>query len=314
MAHCNVHFFDGNIRNTILIDIITIGVKERNSIRGRYPRPSGKQALKTRKWHGLETIDWADISIRNFDQILWQKSSRTQYLRQDISERISISDVFEGAPISSTFTKTTISVSTTQLVFLPNMNSVLRLLMAGVILSSAFSNAFCPATQPCHSSSSLHVSSFSSDDMSPEGDQHKRKYGGLDAEQLNKRRIEFADLGSLEESSERKQRMRQEQESKQRFMSYGDDLWNMREVMGKLSRKLLKSINDGDREREEEIREELRQIEHQDPDLVYKVELENLQKARSEGRDNDAMRHSIVASAARSNLPQYNLDGLWVGK
>ena len=67
-AHCNVHFFDGNIRNTILIDIITIGVKERNSIRGRYPRPSGKQALKTRKWHGLETIDWADISIRNFDK------------------------------------------------------------------------------------------------------------------------------------------------------------------------------------------------------------------------------------------------------
>ncbi len=150
--------------------------------------------------------------------------------------------------------------------------------------------------------------------MPPEGDKHRRKYGGFDAEQLNKRRIEFSDLGSLEESSERKQRMRHEKEGKQRFMSYGDDLWNMREVMGKLSRKLLKSINDGDREREEEIREELRQIEHQDPDLVYKTELENLQKARTEGRDRDAMRHSIVASAARDNLPQYNLDGLWVGK
>lgn len=128
------------------------------------------------------------------------------------------------------------------------------------------------------------------------------------------RRIEFANLGSLEQSSERKRRIKQEQEDKQRFVSYGDDLWNMRSFMGKLSRKLLKSINDGDREKEEEIREELRQIEHQDPDLVYKVELEKMQKARSEGRENDAKRHSMIASAARSNLPQYNLDGLWVGK
>lgn len=195
------------------------------------------------------------------------------------------------------------------------MNTLLRLFQTGFILSSAFTNAFCPATQSSHPSSSLHVSSFSPDDMSSEGDhQHRGRNSGFSDEQLNKRRIEFADLGSVEESSERKQRMLQEKESKQRFMSYGDDLWNMRELMGKLSRKLLKSINDGNREREEEIREELRQIEHQDPDLVYKVELENLHKAGSEGRDNDAMRHSIVASAARSNLPQYNLDGLWVGK
>ena len=76
----------------------------------------------------------------------------------------------------------------------------------------------------------------------------------------------------------------------------------------------LKSINTGDREKEEEIRAELRQVEGQDPDLVYRVELVKLQKARREGRDEDAMRHSIIASAARSILPQYNLEGLWVGK
>lgn len=112
-AHCNVHFFDGNIRNTILIDIITNGVKERNSIRGRYPRPSRKQALKRRKGQ----TSWADISIRNFDQIQddRQELSRSQYLRQDISERISISDIFRAAPISSTLTNASISVSTKQL-------------------------------------------------------------------------------------------------------------------------------------------------------------------------------------------------------
>jgi hypothetical protein len=188
------------------------------------------------------------------------------------------------------------------------------------ILSASYTNAFSLVTrsgQPvCASSSSLHVSSFSPDDMSPEGDQRRRRNRDVsdsDSE-VDSRRIEFSDLGSLEQSTERKSRMQQEQEDKQRFVGYGDELWNMRSFMGKLSRKLLKSINDGDREQEKDIREELRQIEHQDPDLVYKVELEKLQKASSEGREDDARRHSMIASAARNNLPQYNLDGLWVGK
>mmetsp|Transcript_15143 Transcript_15143/g.31303 ORF Transcript_15143/g.31303 Transcript_15143/m.31303 type:complete len:409 (-) Transcript_15143:139-1365(-) len=162
------------------------------------------------------------------------------------------------------------------------------------------------------SPSSLHVSSFSSGDMSsPDGDNNQRRTSG---DEENSRHIEFADLGSAEQSSERKLRIQKEEENRQRFVKYGNDLWNMREFMGKLSRKLLKSINVGDREKENEIRAELRQIEHQDPDLVYRVELEKLQKARSEGRDDDAMRHSIIASAARSTLPQYNLEGLWIGK
>lgn len=158
--------------------------------------------------------------------------------------------------------------------------------------------------------SALHVSSFSSDGMSSEGDKKRRPSN----EDTNSRHIEFADLGAAEQSSERKRRMQQEAEDKQRFVKYGDDLWNLREFMDKLSRKLLKSINTGDREQEQEIRKELRQVEHQDPDLVYRHELEELRKAKTEGRDDDAIRHSITASAARSNLPQYNLEGLWVGK
>jgi len=202
------------------------------------------------------------------------------------------------------------------------MNSFTQLGELLFILLATHSNAFCPLTQYSHSvssssSSSLHVSSFSPDDMSPEGDQQRRRERTSDAfdeVNPNMRHIEFKDLGSLKQSSERKRRIQQEREDKQRFVSYGDDLWNMREVMGKLSQKLLKSINDRDREMEGEIREELLQIEYQDPELVYKVELEMLQQAKSEGREHDARRHSINASAARKNIPQYNLDGLWVGK
>jgi len=201
------------------------------------------------------------------------------------------------------------------------MNSSIQFGHLLFILLAAHSNAFGLVTRSSQSistsSSSLHVSSFSPDDMSPESDQQERgrnRNGGASDGEVNSRHIEFVDLGSLDQSSERKNRIQQEQEDKQRFVNYGDDLWNMREFMSKLSRKLLKSINDGDREKEGEIREELRQIEHQDPDLVYKVELEKLQKAGSEGREDDARRHSMIASAARNNLPQYNLDGLWVGK
>eukprot|EP00531_Pseudo-nitzschia_arenysensis_P012446 CAMPEP_0116139502 /NCGR_PEP_ID=MMETSP0329-20121206/13348_1 /TAXON_ID=697910 /ORGANISM="Pseudo-nitzschia arenysensis, Strain B593" /LENGTH=398 /DNA_ID=CAMNT_0003634553 /DNA_START=184 /DNA_END=1380 /DNA_ORIENTATION=+ len=196
------------------------------------------------------------------------------------------------------------------------MKSFLQYFQLALILSSTVSDAFCPMTPSgqtaCQkSSSSLHIS-FSSPEE--DSDYQRRRNPDISNDQASLRRIEFADLGPLEESSERKRRRQQEEEDRQRFIKYGDDLWNMRDFMGKLSRKLLKSINEGDREREEEIREELRQIEHQDPDLVYKIELEKLQQAKSEGRDKDAMKHSMVASAARSCLPQFNLDGLWVGK
>jgi hypothetical protein len=179
------------------------------------------------------------------------------------------------------------------------------------------------------SSSSLHVSSFSPDEhMSTDGDHRSNRRETRDSDvsdsdnknlphahiQRSSRQIEFTDLGSIKLSSERQQRIEQEQENRQRFMKYGDDLWKLRQFMDKLSVGLLQAINSGEREKEEEIRHELRQIEKQDPDLVYKVELEQLQKALMEGRESDARSHSMLASAARSCLPQYNLDGLWVGK
>mmetsp|Transcript_4733 Transcript_4733/g.13655 ORF Transcript_4733/g.13655 Transcript_4733/m.13655 type:complete len:428 (+) Transcript_4733:603-1886(+) len=184
--------------------------------------------------------------------------------------------------------------------------------------SDAFTPVTCTGSSPTHTA--LHVSSsFSSDDLSPEpgGGESQNKHQkpiNEDAHLVNSRNIEFADLGTAEQSSERKRRMRKEEENRQRFVQYGDDLWNMREFMDQLSRKLLKSINAGDRSREEEIRAELRKIEHQDPDLVYEVELEKLEVAKREGRGEDARMHSIIAAAARSTLPQYNLEGLWVGK
>jgi hypothetical protein len=125
---------------------------------------------------------------------------------------------------------------------------------------------------------------------------------------------EFADLGFIEESVERQNRIRQEQSNERRFVKYGDDLWNLRQTINKLSRKLLQCIRSGLRDEEVMVREQLRHVEQQDPEFVYNIELQQLQRAQMEGRTEDAIRHSRNAYAARSCLPQFNLDGLWVGK
>lgn len=130
----------------------------------------------------------------------------------------------------------------------------------------------------------------------------------------NNRHTEFINLGSVEESSRRVRRMEEESRIEGRFIRYGDELWALRRFMTKLSHKLIGAVHAGLHEREDEIREQLRQVEQQDPELVYRMELEALHSARREGRDMEAREHGRNAYAARSCLPQYNLDGLWVGK
>jgi hypothetical protein len=134
------------------------------------------------------------------------------------------------------------------------------------------------------------------------------------SDENHRRRTEFDDLGTIEESTERQRRIRREERNEQRFVKYGDDLWALRKLMNKLSRKLLKAINVGLRDEEMTIREQLRQAEQQDPEVVYKMEIRELKNAKMEGREQDAIRHSRNAYAARSCLPQFNLEGLWVGK
>ncbi len=125
---------------------------------------------------------------------------------------------------------------------------------------------------------------------------------------------EFRDLEPIVESDIRRSRMKQDRKLRRRFAKHGDDLWALRKVTKELSKNLVEAINHDSREKEESIREQLRQLEGQDPELVYKTELQKMRRAWNEGRDENAEEHGRNALAARSQLPQYNLDGLWVGK
>ena len=121
-------------------------------------------------------------------------------------------------------------------------------------------------------------------------------------------------LEPIEESETRRQRKDQDERNREQFAKYGNDLWDLRKTMEKLSVKLVDAINGNMGAVEQEIRQQLRQAESRDPELIYKVELELMITAQREGRTKDAEQHSRRASAARSCLPQFNLEGLWLGK
>lgn len=129
-----------------------------------------------------------------------------------------------------------------------------------------------------------------------------------------RRVMEFTNLEPLQETEERRRRIEEELENKERFVKFGDDLWNLRMKMEQYSSKLVAAITEGKESQEHSVREKLRDAESRDPELVYMLELAEQQRLEKEGRHEEAEKHKERALAARSCLPQFNLDGLWVGK
>ena len=150
-------------------------------------------------------------------------------------------------------------------------------------------------------SSSLSVSNFSPESGAPE-DESKR------------RRAEFIDLEPVEESAARRARLERDTINKEQFAKYGNELWGLRDIMHDLSSKLVEAINVGSQKDEYRIREKLRDAESRDPELMYKLQVAEGILAQRENRMDEAEEHSRKALAARSCLPHYNLEGLWVGK
>lgn len=128
--------------------------------------------------------------------------------------------------------------------------------------------------------------------------------------EMGPRHTEFINLEPLSDSSQRRQRKERDSLLEERFAAYGDDLWKLRTDMERLSENLMNSNGTPERA----IQDSLYELEQRDPEIVYKVELEYVMQAEQDGRLEDAERHRETAMAARSCLPQFNLEGLWVGK
>jgi hypothetical protein len=138
--------------------------------------------------------------------------------------------------------------------------------------------------------------------------------GGSD-ENLS-RRTEFKDLEPLVQSAARRARLDRDMETRGKFAKYGNDLWDLRTTMKRLRAMLVDAItiSGGNREHEIDIRKRLRKLEQQDPELMYRMQMAKGLAAQRDGSMEDAEHYIRKALAARSCLPQYNLEGLWVGK
>lgn len=138
---------------------------------------------------------------------------------------------------------------------------------------------------------------------------------GGDGADKGKRIAEFMNLEPVQETDARRARLERDQENKDHFAEYGDALWSLRKKMTKLSEKLVGVLAGEDsRESEELIRHELRSAEQRDPELVYEMELLEMELATQEGDAVQARKFRERALSARSCLPHFNLEGLWVGK
>jgi len=174
-------------------------------------------------------------------------------------------------------------------------------------------NSFVLRQPSFHNQCSLKESKGSVKCRGPYSDKFSLSYSINDKNgESDPRESEFSSLEPREENNLRKSRQEREKLDQGRFAGYGNDLWGLRSTIDDLNRKLIDSITSG--ANVEDLKRSLQQAESRDPYLVYGMELEATERALQEGRIEEASLHRQEAMSARSCLPQFNFEGLWIGK
>jgi len=194
--------------------------------------------------------------------------------------------------------------------------AALVLAIASIVLRGVNNSvsAFVP-TSTLLTHSATHSTALYSDRASSEtshsafsGDPHS------DGASYGLRSSEFHSLEPINESEARRLRRKQDERTRARFATFGDELWDLRSKVVDLSTSVLSAMKSGNEAKAQSAREKLKAAERRDPELVYELQLAALFKAEREGKEAKAEAHKDEANAARSCLPHFNLEGLWVGK
>lgn len=98
-----------------------------------------------------------------------------------------------------------------------------------------------------------------------------------------------------------------------RFLS-GDDLHKLRQQIYHLRQQLLQARAEKNNKLVRRISRSILSAQALDAEFVYQVSLERMEAAQSAGLRDEAATYEKEAKVARSCLPQFQLDGLWVGK
>jgi hypothetical protein len=128
-----------------------------------------------------------------------------------------------------------------------------------------------------------------------------------------KRSSPDAPTSPLERSEARRLRLEQEAALSSKFVT-GNDLYHLREQAMNLREELKQARMLGATQRVHELERAILKVQQVDAEFIYAVSLERMNQAEAEGRTKDAEEYRLKAMEARSALPQFNLDGLWVGK
>ena len=95
---------------------------------------------------------------------------------------------------------------------------------------------------------------------------------------------------------------------------HGDDLQRLRRHVLELRAELYDANASQDAARILELQHSIVKAQQQDAEFVYSVSLERMETAEARGRWAEADKFRLEAMEARQVLPQFNLEGLWVGK
>jgi len=115
----------------------------------------------------------------------------------------------------------------------------------------------------------------------------------------------------LREMSEaRRRRLEEEKAVKSRFIT-GDALHQLREEVMLLSEELNTARYEGREERVHELEQAIFQAQQVDAEYVYQAASQRAEEATT---PEEKASHHREALQARNSLPQFNMQGLWVGK
>eukprot|EP00521_Asterionellopsis_glacialis_P018593 CAMPEP_0195299382 /NCGR_PEP_ID=MMETSP0707-20130614/25445_1 /TAXON_ID=33640 /ORGANISM="Asterionellopsis glacialis, Strain CCMP134" /LENGTH=345 /DNA_ID=CAMNT_0040361777 /DNA_START=88 /DNA_END=1125 /DNA_ORIENTATION=- len=111
----------------------------------------------------------------------------------------------------------------------------------------------------------------------------------------------------------RQRRLQLEANAKDRFVT-GDSLHSLRKKVLELRKNLRVARKTNAHKQVNELERAIIQAQKVDAEFVYSVALERMEEAEAKGDMDAVEQYRQEAAVARSCLPQFNLDGLWVGK
>jgi len=114
-------------------------------------------------------------------------------------------------------------------------------------------------------------------------------------------------------SEERQQRLDAEKRALTRF-AQGDELMDLRKDVESMRDDLQSAKSSGDQSKMDELKVKITEAGTRDAEFIYELARHRLKLCEREGLEEEAERFEAEAIAARSVLPQFNLEGLWVGK